>query len=87
MLSWVVVGKTSITAVLEKLGTIQMIDVCIPTCDGCCLILPRYTQPDDGSETAVASPALGIAVGTAAAHHHRRIADSAFGCISVMAVL
>jgi len=34
------------TAVLEKLGTIQMIDVCIPTCDGRWFILPRYTQPD-----------------------------------------
>jgi transposase len=34
------------SAVLEKLGTIQMIDVCIPTCDGRWLILPRYTQPD-----------------------------------------
>jgi transposase len=33
-------------AVLEKLGTIQMIDVCIPTCDSRWLILPRYTQPD-----------------------------------------
>ena len=33
-------------AVLDKLGTIQMIDVCIPTCDGRWLILPRYTQPD-----------------------------------------
>jgi transposase len=33
------------TAVLEKLGTMQMIDVCIPTCDGRWLILPRYTQP------------------------------------------
>ena len=33
------------TAVLEKLGTIQMIDVCIPTCDARWLILPRYTQP------------------------------------------
>jgi transposase len=33
-------------AVLDKLGTIQMIDVCIPTCDGRSLILPRYTQPD-----------------------------------------
>src|ERR1700683_2883339 len=33
------------TAVLEKLATIQMIDVCIPTCDGRWLILPRYTQP------------------------------------------
>ncbi len=33
-------------AVLEKLGTIQMIDVCIPTSDGRWLIMPRYTQPD-----------------------------------------
>ena len=29
------------------LGTIQMIDVCIPTSDGRWLIMPRYTQPDD----------------------------------------
>jgi len=33
-------------AVLEKLSTIQMIDVCIPTSDRRWLILPRYTQPD-----------------------------------------
>jgi transposase len=33
------------TAVLEKLGTVQMIDVWIPTRDGRWLILPRYTQP------------------------------------------
>ena len=33
-------------AVLEKLGTIQMIDVHLPTTDGRCLILPRYTQPE-----------------------------------------
>src|SRR6516225_6690913 len=33
------------TAVLEKLGTIQMIDVWIPTRDARWLILPRYTQP------------------------------------------
>ena len=33
-------------AVLEKLATIQMIDVCIPTTDGRWLILPRHTQPD-----------------------------------------
>ena len=33
------------TAVLDKLATIQLIDVCIPTCDGRSLILPRYTQP------------------------------------------
>jgi transposase len=33
-------------AVLDKLASIQMIDVHIPTSDGRCLILPRYTQPD-----------------------------------------
>ena len=33
------------TAVLEKLATIQMIDVWIPTRDDRWLILPRYTQP------------------------------------------
>jgi hypothetical protein len=32
-------------AVLEKLSSIQMIDVWIPTCDNRWLILPRYTQP------------------------------------------
>ena len=33
-------------AVLEKLATIQMIDVWIPTRDGRWLVLPRYTQPE-----------------------------------------
>ena len=33
-------------AVLDKLASIQMIDVHIPTSDGRSLILPRYTQPD-----------------------------------------
>ncbi len=33
------------TAVLEKLATIQMIDVCLPTTDGRQLLLPRHTQP------------------------------------------
>ena len=33
------------TAVLDKLATIQMIDVWIPTVDRRWLILPRYTQP------------------------------------------
>ena len=32
-------------AVLEKLATIQMLDVCLPTTDGRWLIMPRYTQP------------------------------------------
>ncbi|MBI4455648.1 MAG: IS1634 family transposase, partial [Acidobacteria bacterium] len=34
------------TAVLEKLATLEMIDVCIPTQDDRWLILPRYTQPE-----------------------------------------
>src|SRR5712691_12771387 len=34
------------TSVMEKLATVQMIDVCFPTMDGRWLILPRYTQPD-----------------------------------------
>jgi Transposase DDE domain len=33
-------------AVLEKLATVQMIDVWIPTPDHRWLVLPRYTQPD-----------------------------------------
>ena len=33
-------------AVLEKLGTLQMLDVCLPTPDGLWLIMPRYTQPE-----------------------------------------
>lgn len=32
-------------AALEKLASIQMIDVCIPTTQGCWLVLPRYTEP------------------------------------------
>jgi transposase len=34
------------SAVLDKLSTIQMIDVRIPTVDNRWLILPRYTQPE-----------------------------------------
>ncbi len=33
-------------AALEKLATIQMLDVVFPTTDGRCLIMPRYTEPD-----------------------------------------
>ena len=33
-------------AVLEKLSTIQMVDVWLPTTDGRRLIMPRYTQPE-----------------------------------------
>src|SRR6266568_2507900 len=38
------------TAVMEKLATIQIIDVWIPTVDGRWLILPRYTQPEKDTE-------------------------------------
>ena len=38
-------GLTS-TAVLEKLATIQMVDVWIPMVDGRWLMLPRHTQPE-----------------------------------------
>ena len=38
-------GLTS-QAVLEKLSTIQMIDVWIPTADGRHLVMPRYTKPE-----------------------------------------
>ena len=31
---------------LEKLSTIQLVDVCIPMLDGRNLVLPRHTQPE-----------------------------------------
>ncbi len=36
----------TVRSVLEKFGSIQMIDVHLPTTDGQELLLPRYTQPD-----------------------------------------
>jgi hypothetical protein len=33
-------------AVLEKLATIQMLDIYLPTTDGRWLVMPRYTQPE-----------------------------------------
>ena len=38
-------GLTS-AAVLEKLATIQMVEVWIPMLDGRWLMLPRHTQPE-----------------------------------------
>ena len=29
----------------EKLATLRMLDVCLPTTDGRWLVMPRYTQP------------------------------------------
>lgn len=34
-------------AVLEKFSVVQMIDVHLPTTDGCRVIISRYTQPED----------------------------------------
>ena len=33
-------------AVLEKMGSIQMLDVVLPTTDGRCLVMPRHTEPE-----------------------------------------
>jgi hypothetical protein len=36
----------ALRAVLEKLATLQMLDVCLPITDDRWLIMPRYTQPE-----------------------------------------
>jgi transposase len=36
----------TVLSVLEKLSTIQMVDVWLPMLDGRCLVLPRRTQPE-----------------------------------------
>ena len=33
-------------AILDKVATLQMVDVHLPTADGCHLVLPRHTQPE-----------------------------------------
>ena len=37
-------------AVIEKLGTMQMVDVELPTTDGRHIVLPRYTQPNKNQQ-------------------------------------
>jgi transposase len=41
-------------SVLEQLKTMQMIDVSIPTVDGCWLQMARYTQPDKAQQLLLA---------------------------------
>jgi transposase len=48
------------TAVLEKLASIQMIDVWVPTTDGRWLILPRYTQPEKDNSMLLAKLRLDL---------------------------
>ena len=43
------VGLT-VRAVLEKLASIRMVDVCIPTTDGRLLVMPRYIEPQAEQE-------------------------------------
>ncbi len=47
-------------AVLEKLATLQMLDVCLPTTDGRWLIMPRYTQPEPDQSLMLHQLALGL---------------------------
>ena len=47
-------------AVLEKLATVQLIDVCIPTRDDRWLILPRYTQPAKDLELLLSQLGLSL---------------------------
>ena len=61
------------TAVLEKLATIQMIDVWVPTTDGRWLILPRYTQPEKDTSMLLAQTPPGPARPTASSHHRSSI--------------
>jgi hypothetical protein len=48
------------TAVLEKLASIQMIDVWVPTTDGRWLILLRYTQPETDTRMLLAKLRLDL---------------------------
>jgi hypothetical protein len=47
-------------AVLEQLGAIKMVDVCLPTSDGRWLIMPRYTEPE--AEQLVLLEKLGLSL-------------------------
>jgi transposase len=49
-------------AVLEQLGAIKMVDVCLPTTDGRWLIMPRYTEPE--SEQSMLLEKLGLTLPT-----------------------
>jgi transposase len=47
-------------AVLEKLGTIQMVDVQMPTTDGRWLTMPRHTQPEPEHQMILAKLGLSL---------------------------
>ncbi|MBK5292331.1 MAG: hypothetical protein JJE04_11730 [Acidobacteriia bacterium] len=55
-------------AVLEKLATIQMLDVCFPTTDGRRLVMPLHrAEPRAGTDTP--STEAGSTAATSSAHH------------------
>ena len=55
-------------AALEKLASLQMIDVCIPTTQGAWLVLPRYTQPSLDQHLLLKKLNLELTPATAASH-------------------
>ncbi len=61
------------TAVLEKLASIQMIDVWVLTTDGRWLILPRYTQAGKRHPYAARQTPPGPAHPTASSHHRSSV--------------
>jgi len=48
------------TAVLQKLATIQMLDVYLPTTDNRFLVLPRYTNPEPEHELLLSRMKLSL---------------------------
>ena len=60
---------------LEKLATIQMVDVWIPMVDGRWLILPRYTQPETDTKMLLHKLQIDLACSTASAHHDQSSAS------------
>ena len=64
------------TTVMEKLATIQMIDVWIPTRDDRWLILPRYTQPAKDLQALMQQNSAHAAFTATSPHHGRRLAGT-----------
>ena len=58
---------------LEKLATIQMLDVSFPTTDGRRLVMPRYTEPNPEQALLLHQLNLVLPPATASAHHHCRL--------------
>ena len=54
-------------AVLEKLATIQMLEVWLPTTDGRWLVMPRFTQPEADQAILLHKLKLDVAAATTAA--------------------